>query len=95
MVLARLDHCSSWAEAAQELRAYVAAGEPDAEIYAAVADAIERELAVADPDAAPAVLGFYGGAVLMLASLEHLRRYGEPDDHRAQVEMVRRLAEDV
>jgi hypothetical protein len=40
-------------------------------------------------------MGFYPAAVLALTSLCHLRMYGSADNHRAQVDMLSRLAREV
>ena len=89
-----LDHCSSWRESVEQIRDYVADGHADAEVFAHVADVIESDLDTrhVDPDG---TLGFYPAAVLTLTSLDHLRMYGSPENHRRQVEMLSRLAREV
>jgi hypothetical protein len=83
-----LDHASSWDETVHSVRAYVSDGEPDAEVFAAVADAIERR---ASGVTAEGVLGLYPATVLMLASLRHLKLYGSADDYDAQVALISSL----
>jgi hypothetical protein len=86
-----MDHASTWDEAVADLRRYVADGHADAEMFAEIADAIERELASADREHLDAVLGFYPGAVLMLHGLRSLRDYGTTEIFDAQSAFVRRL----
>jgi len=90
-----MDHASTWDEAVADLRRYVADGHADAEMFAAIADAIERELATADGDQLDGVLGFYPGAVLMLHGLRSLSDYGTTEILDAQSAFVRRLMEAV
>jgi hypothetical protein len=90
-----MDHASTWDEAVADLRRYVADGHADAEMFAAIADAIERELATADGDQLDGVLGFYPGAVLMLHGLRSLSDYGATEILDAQSAFVRRLMEAV
>jgi hypothetical protein len=86
-----MDHASTWDEAVADLRRYVADGHADAEMFAEIADAIERELVTADREHLDAVLGFYPGAVLMLHGLRSLRDYGTTEIFDAQSAFVRRL----
>jgi hypothetical protein len=86
-----MDHASTWDEAVVDLRRYVADGHADADMFADIADAIERELAVADGEHLDGVLGFYPGAVLMLHGLRSLRDYGTTEIFDAQSAFVRRL----
>jgi hypothetical protein len=90
-----MDHASTWDEAVADLRRYVADGHADAEMFAAIADAIERELATADGEQLDGVLGFYPGAVLMLHGLRSLSDYGTTEILDAQSAFVRRLMEAV
>ena len=90
-----MDHASTWDEAVADLRRYVADGHADAEMFAAIADAIERELATADGDQLDGVLGFYPGAVLMLHGLRSLSDYGTTEILDAQSAFARRLMEAV
>jgi len=90
-----MDHASTWDEAVGDLRRYVADGHADAEMFAAIADAIERELATADGEQLDGVLGFYPGAVLMLHGLRSLSDYGTTEILDAQSAFVRRLMEAV
>jgi len=92
---AYMDHASTWDEAVADLRRYVADGHADAEMFAGIADAIERELATADGQHLEGVLGFYPGAVLMLHGLRSLRDYGTTEIFDAQSAFVRRLMEAV
>ena len=86
-----MDHASTWDEAVVDLRRYVADGHADADMFADIADAIERELAVADGEHLDGVLGFYPGAVLMLHGMRSLRDYGTTEIFDAQSAFVRRL----
>jgi hypothetical protein len=86
-----MDHASSWREALDDLRRYVADGHTDSEVFAAVGDAIEQRLAVHGDDEREAVLGFYPGAVLMLHGLRSVREYGTPEMFAAQSAFVRDL----
>jgi hypothetical protein len=88
-----MDHASTWEEAAADLRRYVADGHADAAMYGDIADAIERELALADGENLQGVLGFYPGAVLMLHGLRSVRDYGTTEIFDAQAAFVRRLME--
>jgi hypothetical protein len=85
-----LDHASSWRETAAGLREYVADGHADAEMFAAVADAIDARLARGG-DEPEAVLGFYPGAVLMLHGLRSVREYGTAEMFADQSAFVRNL----
>ena len=86
-----MDHASTWDEAVVDLRRYVADGHADGDMFAQVADVIERELAIADGEHLDAVLGFYPGAVLMLHGLRSLRDHGTAEIFDAQAAFVRRL----
>ena len=86
-----MDHASTWDEAVADLRRYVADGHADADMFADIADAIERELARTDGENLDGVLGFYPGAVLMLHGLRSLRDYGTTEIFDAQSAFVRRL----
>jgi len=89
-----LDHCSSWRESVERIRDYVDDGHADADVFAHVADVIESDLRRRDIDP-DGTMGFYPAAVLALTSLCHLRMYGSADNHRAQVDMLSRLAREV
>jgi hypothetical protein len=90
-----MDHASTWDEALADLRRYVADGHADAAMFGDIADAIERELALADGEHLQGVLGFYPGAVLMLHGLRSVRDYGTTEIYDAQATFVRRLMEAV
>jgi len=87
----RLDHASSWRETVEMVREYIAEGGADGEVLSAVADTIERHIG---PDEPGGVLGLYPATVLMLASLEHVRRYGSAEQHAAQDALIRRFMRD-
>ena len=86
-----LDHASSWDEAVLDLRRYVADGHADAEMFAAIADAIERELATNGGDELEGTLGFFPGAVLMLHGLRSVRLYGDREMSCAQAAFIDRM----
>lgn len=86
-----LDHSSSWAETVEHLRRYIADGHPDAEVYQAVAESLERHVTDDEPEG---VLGLYPSTVLMLSSLQHLRRYGASGDLAAQRKLIEKLMGD-
>jgi len=85
-----LDHSSSWEDAAVQLRAYAADGHPDGLVMTHVADLLQRHAGRGDQ--ANGVLGLYPATALLLASLRHMRLYASPQDHAAQVELIRELA---
>lgn len=88
-----LDHASSWEEAVADLRRYVADGHTDADMFAAIADAIEHELAAVDGDGLEGTLGFFPGVVLMLNGLRSVRLYGDRETSDAQAAFIGRLIE--
>jgi len=86
-----MDHASSWGEAIADLRRYVADGHADSEIFAGIADTIEREMAAARAEHLEGVLGFFPGVVLMLHGLRSVGDYGDAATFDAQAAFVRRL----
>lgn len=86
-----LDHASSWDETVSDLRRYVADGHADADMFAAIADEIERELATAGGDHLEGTLGFFPGAVLMLHGLRSVRVYGDREMSSAQAAFIGRM----
>jgi hypothetical protein len=88
-----LDHASTWDEAVADLRRYVADGHADGDMFAAVADAIERELAPVDGEPLAGTLGFFPGVVLMLNGLRSVRLYGDQETAAAQAAFIARLME--
>lgn len=88
-----LDHASTWDEAVADRRRYVADGHADADMFAAVADAIERELAAVDAEPLAGTLGFFPGVVLMLNGLRSVRLYGDRETSAAQAAFISRLME--
>jgi hypothetical protein len=88
-----MDHASSWDEAIADLRRYVADGHADSEIFAAIADTIEREMTAAGAEHLEGVLGFFPGVVLMLHGLRSIGDYGDAALFDAQSVFVRRLVE--
>ena len=88
-----MDHASSWDEAIDDLRRYVADGHADSEIFAGIADTIERETAAAGAEHLEGVLGFFPGVVLMLHGLRSIGDYGDAAIFDAQSVFVRRLVE--
>ena len=86
-----MDHASSWDEALDDLRRYVADGHADSEIFAGIADLIEREMAAAGAEHLDGVLGFFPSVVLMLHGLRSIGDYGDAAIFDAQSAFVRRL----
>jgi hypothetical protein len=86
-----MDHASSWDEAIADLRRYVADGHADSEMFAGIADVIERETAAAGTEHVEGVLGFFPGVVLMLHGLRSIGDYGDAALFDAQSAFVRRL----
>lgn len=86
-----MDHASSWDEALADLRRYVADGHADSEIFAGIADLIEREMAAAGAEHLDGVLGFFPSVVLMLHGLRSIGDYGDAAIFDAQSAFVRRL----
>ena len=86
-----MDHASSWDEAVADLRRYVADGHTDSEMFAGIADLIEREMAAAGTEHLEGVLGFFPGVVLMLHGLRSIGDYGDAAIFDAQSAFVRRL----
>ena len=86
-----MDHASSWDEAVADLRRYVADGHADSELFAGIADTIERELDAVDAKLLEGVLGFFPGVVLMLHGLRSIGDYGDGATFDGQCEFVRRL----
>ena len=86
-----MDHASSWDEAVADLRRYVADGHTDSEMFAGIADLIEREMAAAGTEHLEGVLGFFPGVVLMLHGLRSIGDYGDAAIFHAQSAFVRRL----
>jgi hypothetical protein len=89
-----MDHASTWDEALADLRRYVADGNTDAEMFAAVADAIEHELASGGGEL-DGTLGYFPGAVLMLHGLRSVRVYGDRSLSDAQAAFLDRVMERV
>ena len=89
-----LDHASSWDEALSDLRRYVADGNTDAEMFAAVADAIEHELRAGGAEL-EGTLGYFPGAVLMLHGLRSVRVYGDRSLSEGQAAFLDRVIERV
>jgi hypothetical protein len=89
-----MDHASTWDEALADLRRYVADGNTDAEMFAAVADAIEHELASGGAEL-DGTLGYFPGAVLMLHGLRSVRVYGDRSLSDAQAAFLDRVMERV
>jgi hypothetical protein len=88
-----LDHSSSWEDAVEGLRRYVADGNADAEAFSQIADAITAELSTELDEEPAGVLGLYPAAVLMLDGLRASRVYGGGADYRRQCALVSRLME--
>ena len=93
IVLEYLDHCSSWSEAVERLRDYVADGHPDGDVFTAVANVIESVVDERRAVHGESVLGLYAATALTLARLHQLRLYGLREDHALEVQLVRALVE--
>ncbi|HEY3767009.1 MAG TPA: hypothetical protein VGL44_17725 [Gaiellales bacterium] len=88
-----LDHASSWDEAVADLRRYVADGNADADMFATIADDVERTLRAGEGTALEGVLGFFPGAVLMLHGLRSVHVHGDRQICDAQAAFLRRTME--